>query len=237
MGEAGRQRAQAVYDWKPIIGQYEALWAKQTELRLAAKAKDDKSGKPLAHPWPARMDPFHAFASYPTQALTPQMLLALVDANAQVAVQLALAYRQLAMVDFAKLILPSEASRMSSLTSSTVTDLPATKVRSTAETLGVGTRMAEPSSLPASSGSARGWLLAVAVALAAGGVWVLYRRRATDGQRGGGRSIVIEETRSLGNRQYLVIAACDGRRFLLGVTPGRIELVAPLDQGKPEDPS
>ena len=98
MGEAGRQRAQAVYDWKPIIGQYEALWAKQTELRLAAKSESDKSGKPLAHPWPARMDPFHGFASYPTQAFTPQMVLALVDANAQVAVQRALAYRQLAMV-------------------------------------------------------------------------------------------------------------------------------------------
>ena len=116
MGEAGRQRAQAVYDWKPIIGQYEALWAKQTELRLAAKSESDKSGiKPLAHPWPARMDPFHAFASYPTQAFTPQMVLALVDANAQVAVQRALAYRQLAMVDFAKVILPTEAEIVSVL--------------------------------------------------------------------------------------------------------------------------
>jgi starch synthase len=116
MGEAGRARAQTVYDWKPIIGQYEALWAKQTELRLAAKTESDKSGsKPLVHPWPARMDPFHAFASYPTQALTPQTLLALVDANAQVAVQRALAYRQLAMVDFAKVILPTEAEIVSVL--------------------------------------------------------------------------------------------------------------------------
>ncbi len=115
MGEAGRQRAQAVYDWKPIIGQYEALWAKQTELRLAAKSESDKSGKPLAHPWPARMDPFHAFASYPTQALTPQTLLALVDANAKLAVQRALPYRQLAMVDFAKVILPTEAEIVSVL--------------------------------------------------------------------------------------------------------------------------
>jgi flagellar protein FliO/FliZ len=55
--------------------------------------------------------------------------------------------------------------------------------------------------------------------------------------RGVGRAIVVEETRSLGNRQYLVIAACDGRRFLLGVTPGRIELVASLDDRKPEDAS
>jgi|AntAceMinimDraft_12_1070368.scaffolds.fasta_scaffold10782_4 glycosyltransferase involved in cell wall biosynthesis len=110
MGEAGRQRAQSVYDWKTIIGQYEALWAKQTELRLAAKAEADKTGvKPLAHPWPARMDPFHAFASYPTQSLTPQTRLALVDADADTALTRALAYRQLAMVDFAKVILPGEA--------------------------------------------------------------------------------------------------------------------------------
>jgi hypothetical protein len=54
------------------------------------------------------MDPFHAFASYPTQALTPQTVLALVDADAGVAVQRALAYRQLAMVDFAKFVLPTE---------------------------------------------------------------------------------------------------------------------------------
>ena len=54
------------------------------------------------------MDPFHAFASYPSQALTPQTVLALVDANVERAIQRTLQYRQLAMVDFAKLILPSE---------------------------------------------------------------------------------------------------------------------------------
>jgi len=105
MGEAGRARAQAVYDWKPIIGQYEALWASLSELRTA-QAKDLK---PLTHPWPARMDPFHAFASYPTQSLTPQTVLGLVDADLNTAVGRALAYRQLAMVDFAKNILPTEA--------------------------------------------------------------------------------------------------------------------------------
>jgi hypothetical protein len=105
MGEAGKQRAQQVYDWKPIISQYESLWATQTELRIAGT----KDLKPLAHPWPARMDPFHAFASYPTQSLTAQTLLALVDADAPTAIQRVMAYRQLAMVDFAKVILPTEA--------------------------------------------------------------------------------------------------------------------------------
>ena len=128
MGEAGRARAQAVYDWKPIIGQYEALWAKQTELRLAAKVEIDQPNtanitavKPLAHPWPARMDPFHAFANYPTQSLTPQTRLALVDAYADTAITRALAYRQLAMVDFAKLILPSEAEIRAVLQTATST--------------------------------------------------------------------------------------------------------------------
>lgn len=103
MGEAGRQRAREVYDWKTIIGQYEALWAKLTEIRQA------EAPKPLPHPWPARMDPFHAFASYPTQTLTLQTVLGLVDANAEIALKRTLAYRPLAMIDFAKLILPSEA--------------------------------------------------------------------------------------------------------------------------------
>jgi starch synthase len=109
MGEAGRARAQTVYDWKSIIAQYETLWATQTELRVAAKNNGAKDLKPLAHPWPARMDPFNAFASYPTQALTPQTLLALVDADADTAIQRAMAYRQLAMVDFAKFVLPTGA--------------------------------------------------------------------------------------------------------------------------------
>ena len=105
MGEAGRKRAVEVYDRKTIIGQYEALWATQTELRNAG-ANDLK---PLAHPWPARMDPFHAFASYPTQALTPHTVLVLVDAVADTAISRALAYRKLAMVDFAKAVLPTAA--------------------------------------------------------------------------------------------------------------------------------
>ena len=105
MGEAGRQRARAVYDWAAIIPQYEALWAQLAEIRTA-QAKDLKA---LAHPWPARMDPFHAFAAYPTQTLTPQTVLGLVDGDAETALKRTLAYRQLAMVDFAKVVLPSEA--------------------------------------------------------------------------------------------------------------------------------
>ncbi|MFZ2854850.1 MAG: glycosyltransferase family 4 protein [Rhodocyclaceae bacterium] len=104
MGEAGRQRACEVYDWAAIIPQYEALWAQLTEIRMV----QGKDLKPLAHPWPARMDPFHAFAAYPTKLLMPETVLGLVDADAATALQRTLAYRQLAMVDFAKVVLPTE---------------------------------------------------------------------------------------------------------------------------------
>jgi len=104
MGEAGTQRAKELYDWAVIIAQYEALWAKLSEMRNT-QAKDLK---PLPHPWPARMDPFHAFASYPTQTLTEQTVLALVDADAHTSLQRTQAYRELAMVNFAKVVLPTE---------------------------------------------------------------------------------------------------------------------------------
>lgn len=105
MGEAGRQRARVVYDWASIIPQYEALWAQLTEIRKVQAPVL----KPLPHPWPARMDPFHAFASYPTRTLSEQTLLGLVNADADTALKRTLAWRQLAMIDFAKVILPTEA--------------------------------------------------------------------------------------------------------------------------------
>jgi starch synthase len=104
MGAAGRQRAREVYDWRYIIPQYEALWAQLSEIRLAQV----QNLPPLAHPWPARMDPFHAFASYPTHTLTPETMLVRVDEDLDVALKKVAAMRALAMVDFAKLVLPTQ---------------------------------------------------------------------------------------------------------------------------------
>lgn len=104
MGSAGQQRAKAVYDWVKIIPQYEDLWAQLAEIRAA----QSQNLKPLPHPWPARMDPFHGFAAYPTETLEPHTVLGLVDTDAHTAIMRTLAYRQLAMIDFAKVVLPRE---------------------------------------------------------------------------------------------------------------------------------
>jgi hypothetical protein len=112
MGEAGRQRAREVYDWAAIMARYEALWAQQDELRRTQAAS---LPPPLPHPWPARMDPFHAFVVYPTQALTPHTVLALAHPSLPAAQAHARACRALAMVDFAREVLPTEAETLAML--------------------------------------------------------------------------------------------------------------------------
>lgn len=104
MGKAGQQRAREVYDWGVIIPQYEALWAYQTDLRLA----QGQDLSPLPHPWPARLDPFYAFGSYPTLTLTQSTVLALADTDLALSQERIRAYLQLAMVNFAKAVLPTE---------------------------------------------------------------------------------------------------------------------------------
>jgi len=86
----------------------------------------------------------------------------------------------------------------------------------------------------ADSGYGSSLLLVVALLLAAGGVWLLLRRRAGSGFLAGrsAHKLQIEETRSLGNRQYLVVAVYEDKKLLLGVTPGQIQLLTPLSAGE-----
>ena len=73
-----------------------------------------------------------------------------------------------------------------------------------------------------------GWAVA-GVVLVGVGIWLWLQRGRMQGRLGAEKLIGIEETKSLGNRQFLVVASCDGRRFLLGVSPGRINTLADLD--------
>ena len=88
---------------------------------------------------------------------------------------------------------------------------------------------------PARSTGSNVTLLMLAVGAAGAGGWLLWRQRSSP--QGllsrEARKLAVTETRSLGNRQYLVVADYDGRKFLLGVCPGRIDLLSALDGGVP----
>ena len=91
----------------------------------------------------------------------------------------------------------------------------------------------KPAAAPAAAGGLNSlFLLGSAVAAAVAGWWLWSKRRP--GTAGAATSrLSIAESRSLGSRQYLVVADYDGRKFLLSVCPGSIELLTPLDGNPP----
>lgn len=71
--------------------------------------------------------------------------------------------------------------------------------------------------------------LCLLVALLAGGSYFLKNGfNFLQPKNKGARKLNVAETRMLGNRQFLVVAEYEGRRMLLGVCPGRIELISEL---------
>jgi flagellar biosynthetic protein FliO len=67
----------------------------------------------------------------------------------------------------------------------------------------------------------------VVLALVAAMAW-LVRRGAFGALRGGSRAIVVETAVPIGERRSLIIVAVEGRRLLLGLTPGQIAMVTEL---------
>jgi flagellar protein FliO/FliZ len=86
---------------------------------------------------------------------------------------------------------------------------------------------------PADSPST-GYIVFVVLCLG-GGAWLWFRAKGKGRSlKTTGSEILIEETRPLGNRQYLVLTSCRGRSFLIGVSQGRIDLVSEVP---PSDPA
>ncbi|HTK36760.1 MAG TPA: glycosyltransferase family 4 protein [Caulobacteraceae bacterium] len=81
MGAAAQERARTVFDWKTVIGQYQALWAELAAIRKAAPAR------PAGGLSPWRPDPFQLFAGYPTQGLAPEAVATLAPGATIGAVQ------------------------------------------------------------------------------------------------------------------------------------------------------
>ena len=95
MGSAGKVRAKTKYDWSSVIPQYEQLWRELSDIRRKAET-------PPAAIWPARMDPFAAFAHYATRQVAPADIVKLTGKSAD--------YEQimeLEMVKYAHRVTPS----------------------------------------------------------------------------------------------------------------------------------
>ncbi len=81
MGDAGRQRARDVFNWPIIYRQYQDLWSDLNARRTAATRDPDLSAWVKAAPAvaPSRLDPFDAFAHYPSRSIGASTRLSLVS--------------------------------------------------------------------------------------------------------------------------------------------------------------
>ena len=74
------------------------------------------------------------------------------------------------------------------------------------------------------------------VALLGGGIYLTRSGFGGLARKGKGeRKLVISETRTLGNRQFLIVAEYENHKMLLGVCPGRIDYLSTLSAGNDED--
>lgn len=86
------------------------------------------------------------------------------------------------------------------------------------------------------AGVGSGPYVVVVLFLIAAGGWLLWKRRGGEipfGTRTQ-KKLQVEESKSLGNRQFLVVASYEDKRFLLGVTSERIQLLADLPKKEEE---
>jgi flagellar protein FliO/FliZ len=84
------------------------------------------------------------------------------------------------------------------------------------------------SPVPPASGYGASTIIGILLLGGAGG-WLFLRGRKIQLTGRVVRKLVIDETKSLGSRQYLVVASYEGRKLLLGVCPGKIDLLTRLD--------
>ena len=66
-GEAARRHARTIYDWSAVYPQYLDLWTELGERRQAAE--NSRFTAPSMTEAPARMNPYKAFASYPSHTI------------------------------------------------------------------------------------------------------------------------------------------------------------------------
>lgn len=78
MGDAGRRRAEQIYNWRIIIGEYQSLWTELAKLRKEADIVGVRHReRQTVHPdYP---DLFAMFSGHPTRPLDEEMIVSIAD--------------------------------------------------------------------------------------------------------------------------------------------------------------
>lgn len=76
MGEAGRARAAERYDWRVVVGAYQALWEELGARRQSAPERWPRRAGAAAHP--LRHDPYALFEAYASRTILPSSLIGAV---------------------------------------------------------------------------------------------------------------------------------------------------------------
>lgn len=91
----------------------------------------------------------------------------------------------------------------------------------------------EPSATRPAGTPSTGYIIFVVICLG-GGAWLWFRAKGKGRSlKNSGSEISIDETRPLGNRQYLVLTSCRGRSFLIGVSQSRIDVISEVPPSEP----
>ncbi|MFM7086307.1 MAG: glycosyltransferase family 4 protein [Cyanobium sp.] len=102
LGEAGRQRAREQFDWRALLPRYQELWRELNAIRTRSADTDS-----AVRAWPARPDPYAAFAAYPSERFGLETRLGLVDGEVTAAAERLRRLGSLEMVRYAEALLPS----------------------------------------------------------------------------------------------------------------------------------
>jgi hypothetical protein len=77
MGENGRARVAAHYDWAIVMRQHQELWAELNSKRLKVLSDNPDYIKTAPNCAPERQDPYRVFGSFPTYFITSKTKISL----------------------------------------------------------------------------------------------------------------------------------------------------------------
>ncbi len=100
MGKNAKKNVLKKFDWNSVILQYHQLWDDLRAARINSNYQNYK--------WSARLDPFLAFSSYPTSALSEESHIKLVETNIDLTYKKVKEIKNLNIINFSNYTVPDD---------------------------------------------------------------------------------------------------------------------------------